>query len=104
MFDFGYVYSDWLQTGLSDDWGSIPSWLGIFLFTTVSRPALGPIHPPIQWVQGALSLMVKQPGCEADHSPSTFSWYGASLSTGTTLPFIYVDIKYKLIRVKYGIL
>jgi len=36
--------------------------------------------------------------------PLTFSWYGASLSTGTTLPFIYVDIKYKLIRVKYGIL
>jgi hypothetical protein len=23
--------------------------LGIFLFTTVSRPALGPIMPPIQW-------------------------------------------------------
>jgi hypothetical protein len=26
-------------------------------------------HPPIQWVPGALSLKVKQPGCEADHSP-----------------------------------
>jgi hypothetical protein len=27
--------------------------LGSFLFTTVSRPALGPTLPPIQWVLGA---------------------------------------------------
>jgi hypothetical protein len=43
--------------------------LGIFLFTTASRPALGPTQPPIQWVQGPLSLGVKRPGREADHSP-----------------------------------
>jgi hypothetical protein len=42
--------------------------LGI-LFTIVSRPALGPTQPPIQWVQGALSLGVKLLGREADHSP-----------------------------------
>jgi hypothetical protein len=30
--------------------------LGIFLFTTASRTALGPTQPPIQWVLGALSL------------------------------------------------
>jgi hypothetical protein len=35
----------------------------------VSRTALGPTQPPIQWVPGALSLGVKRPGCEADHSP-----------------------------------
>jgi len=29
----------------------------------------GPTQPPIQWVSGALSLGVKQPRCEADHSP-----------------------------------
>jgi hypothetical protein len=34
-------------------------WLGIFLFTTASRPALEPIQLPIQWVQEALSLGVK---------------------------------------------
>jgi hypothetical protein len=46
------------------------SWqgLGIFLFTTVSRMALG-LTQPIQWVPGALSLGVKRPEREADHSP-----------------------------------
>jgi hypothetical protein len=43
--------------------------LGIFLFTTASRTALGPAQPPIQWVTGALSLGVKRPRHEADHSP-----------------------------------
>jgi hypothetical protein len=43
--------------------------LGIFLFTTASRTALGPTQPPIQLVPGALSLGVKRPGREADHSP-----------------------------------
>jgi hypothetical protein len=42
--------------------------LGIFLFTTASRPALGPTMLPIQWVPGALSLGVKRPGHEAGHS------------------------------------
>jgi hypothetical protein len=43
--------------------------LRIFLFTTASRPVLGPTQPPIQWVLGALSLGVKRPRPEADHSP-----------------------------------
>jgi hypothetical protein len=43
--------------------------LGIFLFTTASGTALGPTQPPIQWVTGAVSLGVKRPGREADHSP-----------------------------------
>jgi hypothetical protein len=42
--------------------------LGIFLFTTASRTALVPTQPPIQGVSGALSLGVKRPGREADHS------------------------------------
>jgi len=34
------------------------SWqgLGIFLFTTMFRTALGLTQPPIQWVSGALSV------------------------------------------------
>jgi hypothetical protein len=43
--------------------------LGIFLFTTAFRIALGPTQPPIQWVPRILSLGVKRLGCEADHSP-----------------------------------
>jgi hypothetical protein len=43
--------------------------LGILLFSTASRTALGPVQPPIQWVRGALSLGVNPPGREADHSP-----------------------------------
>jgi hypothetical protein len=43
--------------------------LGIYLFTTASRTALRPTQPPIQWVPGAISLGVKWPGREADHTP-----------------------------------
>jgi uncharacterized membrane protein len=43
--------------------------LGIFLFTTASRTAIGPTQPPIQWVLGALFLEVKRSAREADHSP-----------------------------------
>jgi hypothetical protein len=43
--------------------------LGIFLFTTASRPALGLTQPPIHWVPGAVSLGVKRPGRESNHSP-----------------------------------
>jgi hypothetical protein len=43
--------------------------LGIFLFTTVSRPVLGHTQPPIQWIKRALSLGVKRPERAADHSP-----------------------------------
>jgi hypothetical protein len=46
----------------------IPAELEIFLFDTVFRPALGPTQLPMQRVQGALSLGVKRPGREADHS------------------------------------
>jgi hypothetical protein len=42
---------------------------GIFLFATASRPALRPTQPPVQWIPGAISPVVKLPGREADHSP-----------------------------------
>jgi hypothetical protein len=66
----------------------------------------GATQPPIQWVPGALSLGVKRPGREADHSPpssaevkewvelylhfpNTPSWCGARLKhREKTLPFI----------------
>jgi hypothetical protein len=46
--------------GFNSWWG-----LGIFLFTTTSRTALGSTQPPIH------SLGVKWLGYEADHSPSS---------------------------------
>jgi hypothetical protein len=39
------------------------------VFTTASRPALGPTQPPIQWLRGAFSLGVKRLEREGDHSP-----------------------------------
>jgi len=78
------------------------------LFTTASRTALASTQPHIQWEAGALSLVVKRPGREADHSPPSSvvvkgqmelylhspnmpSRRGAQLkeSTGTTLLFTF---------------
>jgi hypothetical protein len=36
----------------------------IFPLASVSKPALGPTHPPVQLVPGVLS-----PGSDVDHSP-----------------------------------
>jgi hypothetical protein len=43
--------------------------LGIFLFITASRTALGPTQPSIQWAPEVLSLRVQRPVRETDHSP-----------------------------------
>jgi hypothetical protein len=43
---------------------------GIVPVVSVSKQALGPTQPPIQWVQSGLFCGGKaQPGCDADHSP-----------------------------------
>jgi hypothetical protein len=86
--------------------------LGTFLFTTASKTARGPTQPPVQWVTGAVSLGVRRPGREADHSPpfsaeveefvelylhspNTLSWRGTQLkkSTGITLPFTIFSVE-----------
>jgi hypothetical protein len=49
--------------------GSSPDGGGNFSLHNPSRPVLGPTQPPVQWVPGAISLGVKWPENEADHSP-----------------------------------
>jgi hypothetical protein len=39
------------------------------LFNAVINFRVRPTQPPVQWVPGSLSLVVKRPGREADHSP-----------------------------------
>jgi hypothetical protein len=62
-------YSDWVRAGRQRGRSSSPRRAKNFLFSTLSRPALGPTQPPVQWVLGALFPGVKQPGREADQSP-----------------------------------
>jgi hypothetical protein len=64
-------YSDWLRAGRSRGRISSPGKVKNFLFSTSSKPVLGSTQPPIQWLPWVLSLGVKRPGYEADHSPAT---------------------------------
>jgi hypothetical protein len=49
--------------------GVVSKMHAIYMFSTASRTALGPTQLHIQWISGALSVGVKRPGREADHSP-----------------------------------
>jgi hypothetical protein len=61
-------YGVYLPAGRPGDRGSIPgTGERVFPLTSVSRPALGPIQPPVQWVPGDLSSSLKRG--RADHSP-----------------------------------
>jgi hypothetical protein len=75
--------------------GSIPGSGNIFLISTMSRPALGPTLPPIQWVAGALSPKIKRLGREADYSPSS----SAEVKNGGAIPPLpYVFMSWCLIN------
>jgi hypothetical protein len=68
-----------------DDRGSIAGRdKRFFLFNTASRPALGPTHPPVQWISGALSPGVKGLGREADHSAPS----NVEVKNGGSIPLL----------------
>jgi hypothetical protein len=47
----------------------VPIGSRIFFFPRCPRPALGPTQPQIQWASREISLAVKRPRGEAEHSP-----------------------------------
>jgi hypothetical protein len=61
-----------------------------FTFTTVSRQALGRTQYPIQWVPQALSLRLKRPKREADHSPPSSSEVKNEWSYTSTLQYAFM--------------
>jgi hypothetical protein len=65
----------------TDGRGSIPGRGNIFLFSTASRPAMGPTQPLIQKVPRALFQRAKRSGSEADHSPP----FSAEVKNGEAL-------------------
>jgi hypothetical protein len=60
-----HIYS---IVGIATGYGLDDRGLGVRVFSTSSKPALGSTQPPIQWTPMALSQGVKRSGCEADHT------------------------------------
>jgi hypothetical protein len=66
-----------------DGWGSIPSRVKIYPFSTASRTYL-------EWVLGTLSPRVKGLGHEADHSPPSSAKVN---NDGTVHPLPHMSVK-----------
>jgi hypothetical protein len=64
--------------------------LGIFLFTTASRMALRPTQLPIQREIGVISLGVKEPGRETDHSSPSSAEIKNVWSYTSTPQFVFM--------------
>jgi hypothetical protein len=61
---------------------------GDFSSSTSSRTALNSAQTPIKWIQGDISLGIKRPGSEADHSlPSS-----AGVKNGGAIPPLPIGI------------
>jgi hypothetical protein len=75
---------------LDDQWFKSQQRVGIYLFTTTFRPSLGPTQPPIQWIPGVLSLVVKWlVECEGDHSPPSSAQVKNMWSYTSTPQYIF---------------
>jgi hypothetical protein len=108
LFYFRFRWKLFLRSaGLRAGWLGIRVPAGAGNFSLHHRVQTGSETPPASyyWVPGALSVVVKRPGREADHSPpssaevelylhfsNTPSWRGAQLEgrgTNLTLSFLY---------------
>jgi hypothetical protein len=70
---------------------SSPGKVKNFLYSTASRPALGPTQPPpMQWVPVALPPGVKRQGREADHSPPASAEVKKMWIYTSTLPYAFM--------------
>jgi hypothetical protein len=63
-----------------------------FFFSTLSRLAVWPMQTPIQWVPGALSLVVKWLGLEADHSPPASAEVKETRIYTATSPYVFMAL------------
>jgi hypothetical protein len=80
-----------------DDRGSIPGRGSCEnFFSPVSRPALGSIQPPIQWVPVALTPGVKLPGRKTNHSPPSGAEVNAWSYEGVSKIFRTVRLEQEL--------
>jgi hypothetical protein len=59
----------------------------IFLYSTASRPALGPTCSPLKLVPGDLSPGLKQTGREADYSPPS----SGDVKNGGVIPPLHLE-------------
>jgi hypothetical protein len=74
-----------------DDRRSIPKRGKIFFSSvTASRPDSWLTPPSIQWEPGALSLGVKHPECEANHSPPPSAEVKNDVAVSPTLPYVFI--------------
>jgi hypothetical protein len=85
-----YLPSNWLRAGRPEFWDSIPGAGGEFSLHTASRLVLRPAQPPIQRVPGALSLVVKRPEIEANHSPPSSAEVNNAWSCTSTPQYVFM--------------
>jgi hypothetical protein len=63
---------------------------GFVLFATTCRLSLGTTQPSLQWIPGAISPGVKQPGREANNSPRSSVEIKNTLSYTSTSPYAFM--------------
>jgi hypothetical protein len=85
-----------LNTGTSEVQFPEEAVIGFLHFAKASKPVLGAIQPPIQWVPGTFTLGVKRLGHEADKSSPSSSEVNNAWSYTSTPQYIFIT--WRLVR------